>query len=250
LTASRCSSQWFKTIADAKACVDSTAVAYDDCDPSVAVTSVLVDGTNCNSTQFDVVATTSRCGQVNGATVTTKVAAVPPTVSCSTKDGKNDFVLLATGASVLEDIGLTYTVENSSGGGCVNEKNVTVKVFSNELEDLHSQKMAVLYQYGDALERPGLFVAKGLCQTINNGQCVMDPSLPAATYARVYTIQVTAADEAGNVGSATCRAIILPTNLFNSHQGGNPNATVAVAAIADLSAQRFELTDYSHTFVG
>jgi hypothetical protein len=245
MTASRCSSQWFNSVADAKACVDSTVVAYDDCDPSVAITSTLVAGTNCSGAQFEVVATTSRCGQVNGATVTTKIDDVPPEVSCSMKNGENDLVLLATGSSVLEDIGLYYTADHT-GGGCVNETNVTVTVFSNELEDFQSQKMAVFFQYGDALQRPGLFVAKGVCQTDNNGQCIMDPSLRAAKYGRVYTILVTAVDSAGNVGSDTCRAIILPSTLFTRYERGRFNP---LADVADKSKQRFKLHEYTHSFV-
>jgi hypothetical protein len=244
MTFSSCGAQWFASSAKAKACIDSTVAAYDDCDPKVAVSSALVTSSSskCATTEFTISAVESRCKKQTNAVFVVKVDNVPPATTCTLKNGKKDLVLQAIGSNVLEDLGLVYTT-NSAPGDCASTHNITVTVYANELEDFQSQVMATFYQYGDPLKRSGLYVAKGYCQTANNGQCIIDPAT-SNNRVRVYTIEVSATDEAGNVGTGLCRAIVLPTASYNKYTKGQLNAT----AVADQSTQRFLLTQYTHSF--
>lgn len=120
----------------------------------------------------------------------------------------------------------------SATDNCNGPLNVTVAVYSNEIEDFNAQQMALFYQNSNGVSgKADLYLAAGVCSTIQNGQCVKDP---AALDARLYTAVVTATDEAGNTASAECRLRTIP-------KGNTKKKAIDTSA----STQRFLLTSYS-----
>jgi hypothetical protein len=154
----------------------------------------------------------------------------PPTISCGFGGGSAQLLLSSTRASVLEHAKFKYGATDGCGG----DLDVSVAVFSNEIEDFHNQELALLFQNGLANDAVNLYIAKGVCSTDSNGQCIKNPVLPDN---RVYTVIVTATDLAGLTASTKCAIVINPKNV----------ASVAPSNLAD-STQRFFLTSYSSTF--
>lgn len=135
LANAQCTNKWFNSIGDARDCIEATVSAHDDCDPLVNIAVQSHQG-SCEATTFPILATTARCGQVNGDSVTVKVDLASPEVECRLggSDGDQDVRLLRSGGNVLEDIALYYAV-GGPAGDCTNDVNVTVQVFANEIED-------------------------------------------------------------------------------------------------------------------
>jgi hypothetical protein len=105
-------------------------------------------------------------------------------------------------------------------------------MYSSEIEDFNAQKLALLYRDTSlANNKARLYLARGICSTSSNGQCIKDPKAPNL---RLYTAVVSATDEAGNYNEASCSIAIVP-------QGGQPVSPLN-------STQRFYLTTYSSIF--
>ena len=130
----------------------------------------------------------------------------------------------------MTNVNLVYNATDKCGF----DMDVQVDVFANEIEDFHNQETAIFYRNGMSHNRAGLYVAAQYCVTDANGQCVKDPELPET---RVYTIVVSASDEAGNAAvPAVCRVVIAPRGQ-------------AVQSLdLEVTTQRFHLTSYSSTF--
>jgi hypothetical protein len=130
----------------------------------------------------------------------------------------------------MTDVNLRYDAIDNCGF----DMDVQVDVFANEIEDFHNQETAIFFRNGMSDNRAGLYVAAQFCVTDANGQCVKDPELPET---RVYTIIVSASDEAGNAAvPAVCRVVIVPPGQ------------VGQSLDLEVSTQRFHLTSYSSTF--
>lgn len=175
------------------------------------------------------VSTVDACNTDSPVTVTipVKVDGTAPTASCSSSSES----IRVTGANVLEDLGFTY----SATGNCGGDLNVTVTIYSNEIEDFNAQEMALFYKdISPTNDMAKVYLAKGICSTSSIGQCVQDPM---ASDARLYTAVVSAVDQAGLIGTTECSIAILPN-------GKSPS----LSADTSLSMQRFKLTSYTSTF--
>mmetsp|Transcript_3065 Transcript_3065/g.5436 ORF Transcript_3065/g.5436 Transcript_3065/m.5436 type:complete len:101 (+) Transcript_3065:1680-1982(+) len=95
--------------------------------------------------------------------------------------------------------------------------------------------MAAFYEYGDLDGKVNAYVAKGLCETSNNGQCIRDPDFQLG---RLYTVRVAVVDETGRSNDCQARALVLRRPLYD------PNFDFA--GVAD-STQLFLLTEHKHT---
>lgn len=107
----------------------------------------------------------------------------------------------STGSGLLTDPQLTYNVREN----CGTPLNVKIEAFSNELEDLNSQKIVLLYEKAhtstDGNREIGLYVASSICSTQSNGQCIKETGLENR---RFYVARITATDQAGLVNTAEC----------------------------------------------
>ena len=235
---SQCSMTWFLTASEALECVQSQTKVQDDCDEDLTEATFTLFGT-CFDSEYEIDAS-DRCGNP-ADTVTVPVLIddnLPPEVDCYFEDssgGTTQTLVLydRTGNNQLENVGLKYNATD----GCQGDVQVRVEVYSNEIEDFHSQEMALLFQDANPNDAVGLYVAKGICSTDSNGQCIKDPNSESI---RLYTVVVTGTDLADLSASAECQILIIPKNLIlNIHQDE-----------LDASTQRFFLTSYESTFAG
>jgi hypothetical protein len=151
-----------------------------------------------------------------------------PSVNCSFTQGP---FVRTTGPSRIEDLGFTYAASDNCGGLPL---NVTVSIYSSEIENFNAQELALFYQDGLANPQAQLYLARGICSTESNGQCIKDHK---AQDARLYTAVVSATDEASNTAIAECSIAIKPNGNLQKKD-----------ANTDLSTQRFFLTSFSSVF--
>jgi hypothetical protein len=233
----QCSNTWFENESDARKCVTDLVSALDDCDESLSLDAdddFALNGT-CFDSQFTVIKTDT-CGNLAEPQVVPVFIddGAPPNVTCGFElIDRKQLLLLDTGASVLENVGLVYSAQDGCGG----DLEVLVEVYSNEIEDFQSQELALLFEDGKENDAAGLYIAKGICSTSSNGQCIKDPKFPSV---RIYRVVVSTEDLAGKPASTECSIVILPQNIFNKVDEFD----------VDASTQRFFLTSYSSTFAG
>lgn len=233
----QCSNIWFKSEEEALACVRNVTSAADDCDESLTLSeSDFALSGDCFTSMYTI----SISDKCNNAAEEKEVPVLiddgsPPNVTCSFGDDSTatQLILVSTGASVLENTNLVYTAMD----GCNGDVDVTVEVFSNEIEDFQSQKIGILFEQSPN-DAANLYIAKGVCSTDSNGQCIKDPILPDN---RVYTVVITGTDLAGFSASTECSIVIVPKNS-NPITPGDFDVS--------QSKQRFFLTSYTSTFEG
>jgi hypothetical protein len=169
----------------------------------------------------------------------------PPSVACGFEDGQGGLTTMKSmnplpyGAETLRDQGFVYVANDSCGG----DVEVKVDVFANELEEFHDPKMALLFRNNNDNDAADLYISEAFCQpnTDEGGQCVQDPkrleinSLPENLH-RLYTIEVTATDLAGNQAMAVCMVKVIQHN------------TNVEDYKFELSEQLFHLQSYTSSF--
>jgi hypothetical protein len=195
--------KWFTAEADALSCVSTYAAVVDDCDTKVSFDDPVLEET-CDKATINLTAS-DRCGNdAEFAIVPVFIDEEVPTVSCSLGDDEEQVIYVPdTGAGVMTNVNLVYDATDNCGF----DMDVQVNVFANEIEDFHNQETAIFFRNGMSHNRAGLYVAAQFCVTDANGQCIKDPKLDT----RVYTIVVSASDEAGNaVVPAVCQVVIVP----------------------------------------
>jgi hypothetical protein len=242
--------KWFTDEADALSCVSTYSAVVDDCDTGIVFDEPVVLAGTCDSATITLNAK-DRCeNDAVEAIVPVFLDEVAPMVKCSFGDdpGINIFddgddpdnkILYVddTGAGIMTNVNLNYAASDN----CKFDMDVQVDVFANEIEDVHNQATAIFFRNGMSNNRAGLYVAAQFCVTDANGQCVKDPKLPET---RVYTIVVSASDEAGNAAvPAVCRVVIVPEGKVAARLAGKGKPLDI-----GVSTQRFHLTSYSSTF--
>lgn len=216
---------WFLNSTSALDCLEGNVFAVDDCQ-NVTTTVNDPQGT-CRNASITIEAVDDCDRVAEPKTINVLIDEEDPVVNCSFQ-GQDQLILDPTGQGVQENVGLEYTATDNCGGPL----DVTVEVYSNEIEDFQSQQMALLFQESAVSNKPaGLYIATTTCTTASNGQCIKDPKLPDN---RVYHVIVSAIDAAGRAGSTECQIIIKSSNG-------------AVGEI-DESTQRFFLTSYNSVF--
>jgi hypothetical protein len=234
--AARIIGKYFKTNDEAVAYLKSMFGVKDDCAPASDLDLVVtyIDGT-CDQAKFTITPThDTGCGVVEGVAQEffVTVDGSPPEPMCSYGVGET---IPKTGSGILVDAQLTYSVQENCGGPV----SVTVETFSNELEDVNAQQMALLFRDTETSNGVGLWVASTICSTSSNGQCITDPNEPGRRY---YVTTVTATDESGLTGETGCFVEI--TKDGRRLQGNGNGRTLAVPG---LSVQRFRLGSLSTT---
>jgi hypothetical protein len=218
-TLERCSG-YFASLDEAEKCVLESVVATDDCQAvEVSVTS----SGNCDSAVVVVTAKETLCDKTTVADVPVFVDGTTPVVSCTFSDTE----ITTTGPNLPTDVGFTYLASDN----CGKAMNVTVDVYSSEIEDFNAQEMALFFQNNNNNDIAELYLAANICPTASNGQCIKDP---AARDARLYTAIVSATDVAGNYNENKCQIKVVP-------QGNSPKNDVST----EDSTQRFRLTSYT-----
>jgi hypothetical protein len=114
---------------------------------------------------------------------------------------------------------------------CGKAMNVTVDVYSSEIEDFNAQEMALFFRNNNDNDAAELYLEANICPTVSNGQCIKDP---AARDARLYTAIVSTTDVAGNYKENECQVKVVP-------QGNSNNKDISTGD----SKQRFRLTSYT-----
>jgi len=235
LAVARCSNRWFKTNAEAIACVTSNAIASDDCDPNPTVLTPVRAGVCANTTVTLTVK--DRCDNEKTKTVPVKVDGVPPQVSCgfgASNDTNVEFIQnnnMNGQANPLE-VNLKYHASDNCGGNL----HVSVKVYSNELESIPNANAATLFHNSPDYEKVDVLLMDSICRINANSPCVTDPGLNEKV--RLYTVVITVADVAGNSDDATC------TVLVKSRSAQNKNIDINGAT------QRFLLAEHSSILQG
>jgi hypothetical protein len=218
-----CTNSFFKTEAEALACVNSTAKASDDCNGIKTLT--ISRGSGVCATSSIMVSAHDGCGRASNKTLPVKIDnGFPPVVKCKVGTGGTDLSVNQTGPGVLQDVNFTYSATDGGTNPC-GISSVQVDVFANELENFNAQVMAQFATLTTGGDR--LWLASSICATSTNGQCIKDPVL---NNVRLYTIVVTATDMSGQASSAECKVKVLPGNG---------------TAASGTSVQRFHLTSLS-----
>jgi hypothetical protein len=236
-----CSDLWFPTEVAAQACVTESVFIQDDCQQATAKTFTTTDACGASSvaitaqdicTNFspdDLIPVPYPINEAS-ANVAVKIDGTAPTAECSFEE----LSVITSGPSLPTDVGFTYSATDMCGGPL----NVTVDVYASEIENFNAQEMALFFLPNPPLayDAAQLYVARAICSTVKNGQCIKDQT---AIDARLYTAVVTAVDEAGNVGTGECELKIVPN-------GNSKNKEVDTSN----SFQRFFLTSYNSVFSG
>lgn len=223
---------WFANTDEALSCVENSVKVEDDCQTTNFTLSVL---DQCEDSIVTVTAEDYCGNDAIPKNVTVQIDGEAPYVGCGFEiDGgeiTHAIVTSKTGPSVLLDTKLVYTAKDNCNGPL----NVTVKVYSNEIEDFNAQKLALFHKtFGHPDDAAGLYVAQGICTATKNGQCIKEVSFPAQ---RLYTIEVIAVDPAGLSNRTECFVEVQPKG----------NNTRKIKDIAE-SKQRFLLAEYFSTF--
>jgi hypothetical protein len=230
--------KWFTNGTEALSCISTYSAVVDDCDTGIDFDEPVLAST-CDKATITLNAK-DRCNNpAVEAIVPVFLDEEAPMVKCSFGDDpdNNLFYVDDTGAGIMTNVNLTYTASDNCGF----DTDVQVDVFANEIEDFHNQETAIFFRNGMSNNRAGLYVAAQFCVTGANGQCVKDPKLPEM---RIYTIVVSASDEAGNSAvPAVCRVVIVPSGKVAARLAGKGKPLDV-----DVSTQRFHLTSYSSTF--
>jgi hypothetical protein len=172
-----------------------------------------------NQTTFDTVSSCGdsmvsisamdQCMNPSDAELPVKIDDTPPTVSCSFAGEKDATVKRALTSKQMFDRGFEYDASDNCGGPL----NVTVDVFSNEREGMwYRCDMAIFYNdkiLHQTNNNGKLYLQENICPEPTNGQCLKDPNVKEA---RLYTIVVTAVDEAGLSSSGECTMTIEPVD--------------------------------------
>lgn len=224
------SENWFLSNTSALECLDGNVFATDDCQ-NVTLTISDPVGT-CDSASIAINAFDDCGNQADEKIIDVLIDEEDPKVACwFGTPGQTFLELRETGQGQQENTDFTYSATDNCGFPL----EVTVKVFSNEIEDFQSQEMALLFQNdpSNPNKPAGLFVAKTTCTTGSNGQCIEDPTLLDN---RIYKVVVSAKDAAGRVSApdAECNVVIVPQN--------------GTLGDTSLSTQRFFLTSYTSVF--
>ena len=216
---------WFVSKNNAKECVQSTLDVIDDCQEiqSVDITSA----GNCASAEVNVTATDG-CGNTSPiASIPVQIDGAAPEVSCSFGAGvalnNTDIVLSIvepglgrTGNRRMQNVDFSFDVQDNCAGGMISTK---VDIYSSEI-DTSVDKMGMFIERKSSPAQ--LFLQIDSCpfndDTDSPQTCILDPAividLPNDEIdnrlpdLRLYTAEVTAVDEAGNVGAATCSLFV------------------------------------------
>jgi hypothetical protein len=181
-TLKRCGG-YFASLDEAETCVLESVVASDDCQAvEVSVNSSGI----CDMAEVVVTAKETLCNKTTLAYVQVFVDGIKPDVSCNF-DGNLLETIKTTGPKLPRDVGFTYLASDN----CGKAMNVTVDVYSSEIEDFNAQEMALFFQNNRENDMAELYLAANICATASNGQCIKDP---AAQDARLYTAIVSATD--------------------------------------------------------
>ena len=217
---------WFSTADDAKAFLENSVTAMDDCMP----VSLSWDGTSekCGAT-WTATATAEGCGSRPVEDVTTmsfpvKVDGVAPTVSCSL--GVQG--LEANGLKQFADVGFQYDAYDE----CSESLEVEILVESDEMENTPS----ALLSNG---MMPSIYVRQNYCdgQTGKGVDDCLVPSSPAVK-ARYYKVTVKVTDEAGNVGIATC-----DTSVAEKAKGNKAGAEANKTTLWPIASRSFTFSE-------
>jgi hypothetical protein len=237
--AARIIGNYFKNNDEAVAYLKSMVGVKDDCAPASDLDLVVtyIDGT-CDEAKFTITPThDTGCGVVEGVTQEffMTVDGSPPEPTCSYGVGDT---IRKTGSGVLVDAQLTYSVQEN----CGKPVSVTVETFSNELEDVNSQRMALLFRDSETSNaKVGLWVASTICSTSSNGQCITDPSEPGR---RFYATTVTVTDEGGLTGETGCFVEITKNGRRLQVNGNGRTLDVPASSVQYFPLGSFSTTGY------
>jgi hypothetical protein len=235
-----CSDLWFPTPEAAQACVTESVFIQDDCQQDTTTTFTTTDLCGVSSvsiTAQDICTNPPSPDDLEplplpineaSASVAVKIDGTAPTARCSFEE----LSVVTSGPSLPTDVGFTYSASDECGGPV----NVTVDVYASEIENFNAQEMALFFLPNPPLANDAakLYLARAICSTVQNGQCIKDQT---AIDARLYTAVVTVVDEAGNVGTGECELKVVPNGASKKKQVDTSN-----------NFQRFFLTSYNSVF--
>jgi hypothetical protein len=213
--------------------VQSTLDVVDDCQEIQSV-DISSEG-NCARAEVNVTSTDG-CGNTSPiASIPVQIDGVPPKVSCSFGAGivlnSTEIVLSIvepgrgrTGNRRLQNVDFSYDVEDNCAGGMISTK---VDIYSSEI-DTTVDKMGMFIERKSSPAQ--LFLQVDSCRfdddTDSPQTCILDPAIEIdlpndevddrLPDVRLYTAEVTAIDEAGNVGTATCSLFVCKDSTRSS----------------------------------
>eukprot|EP00804_Cyclotella_cryptica_P027852 CCRYP_020589-RB/>CCRYP_020589-RB protein AED:0.30 eAED:0.30 QI:0/0.66/0.5/1/0.66/0.75/4/244/451 len=200
-----CRSKTHASASEAEGCFASSGLvtATDDC-KKVRIEFDHTEDESC-STNVLITAIAEGCGERPDEDATVLVIenigidGDPPHVECNLGTQK----LTGNGAGVFTDLKLTY-VAYDAGGKCTKTEDlgVTITVLSNEVVETGEEMVSISEPlYGSI---PSIWAENSVCKTGNNGKC----KISSPKKSRLYLVQVTATDNAGNSAMAECSTIV------------------------------------------
>ena len=250
----------FQSIEDAEKCVSNTIEVKDDCQ-EIQSREVSSSGT-CADATIDVRAVDT-CG--NGSPISSipvQVDGTAPEVSCAFNAG----TALANLTSVnyldnegmgammgrFQNVGLAYHVEDN----CGMPVRVTTEIYSNEIDTRRPNNMAFFIDktnmVGGALSSSvaessvsmqDLYLQIDACgmRGASGRECVGDPTIDTVPgqEIRLYTARITATDQGGNSGIATCGLAIVDRLPSSASDDDDDDHQELIVGLATTSTQRF-----------
>lgn len=135
----RCDS-WLPTLEEAEACVLESVIAEDDCQN---VTATVKSSGTCENGNVTITVTEDDCNKTSSVTVPIKIDNGAPKPTCNfnvkgmTPNPGQPWEIKNTGARLPTNVGFTYSATDN----CDGPLNVTVDVYSSEIEDFNAQEM-------------------------------------------------------------------------------------------------------------
>lgn len=253
---------WFPSRNDAEQCVQKTLDVIDDCQ-EIQSTDISSDG-NCANAEVNVTATDG-CGNTSPiASIPVQIDGTAPEVSCSFGAGivlnSTEIVLSIvepgrgrTGNRRLQNVDFSYDVQDNCAGGMISTK---VDIYSSEI-DTTVDKMGMFIERKSSPAQ--LFLQVDSCKfdddTDSPQTCILDPAIEIdlpndevdedLPDVRLYIAEVTAVDEAGNVGTATCSLFVCEDSTRSSSDTDFYECDEIADDVVSSSRQRYLVS--SHT---
>eukprot|EP00581_Thalassiosira_minuscula_P005786 CAMPEP_0183744146 /NCGR_PEP_ID=MMETSP0737-20130205/65580_1 /TAXON_ID=385413 /ORGANISM="Thalassiosira miniscula, Strain CCMP1093" /LENGTH=2327 /DNA_ID=CAMNT_0025979781 /DNA_START=237 /DNA_END=7220 /DNA_ORIENTATION=- len=125
--------------------------------------------------------------------------------------------LAGNGIGIFTDLKFTFTAVDT-GNKCTatEDLEVTIEVLSNEV--VATGEDMVIFSEPSAIGIPSIWAKDHTCKTKTKGKC----KVSAPKKSRVYTVRVTATDEAGNTKSTECSTVV-----GRDPEGSNPLFVIA-----------------------
>jgi len=254
---------WFLSRDDAEECVRSALDVVDDCQ-NIQSVDISSSGSCAKSEVY--VTSTDGCGNTSPNTsIPVQIDGTAPEASCFFGAG---LAMNSTGSKVisvvepgrgrtdskrLQNVDFSYSIQDNCAGGMVSSK---VEIYTSEI-DTTAESMGMFVERKSSSAQ--LYLQLDSCpfneDTDSPQTCILDPAIEIdlpnddgndrLPDVRLYTAEVTAVDEAGNVGTARCSLVVCEDSTRRSSDTEYYECDDIAIDVVSSSRQRYLVA--SHT---